>query len=60
MQAALSGAVNELVHGLTLGVVLLAGRRCPDCAPELTCASLACPASTVCSVVGAATCPPMA
>ena len=51
MQAAARAAIGEVAHGLSVGLVLLAGRRCPDCAPVLHCPTAVCPA-----VAGAA-CP---
>jgi hypothetical protein len=43
MQAALRAALNEVSHGISLGLVLAAGSRCPDCSPSLVCPELHCP-----------------
>ena len=44
MQAALRAALGEVAHGLSTGLVLLAGCRCPDCAPVVHCPAATCPA----------------
>jgi hypothetical protein len=43
MQAALKAALNEVSHGISLGLVIAAGSRCPDCSPSLVCPELHCP-----------------
>ena len=42
MQAAWRAALSEISHGISLGVVLAAGSRCPDCSPSLACPYIRC------------------
>ena len=43
MQAAWRAALSEVSHGISLGLVLAAGSRCPDCSPSLVCPDIHCP-----------------
>ena len=43
MQAAWWAALSEVSHGISLGLVLAAGSRCPDCSPSLVCPEIHCP-----------------
>jgi hypothetical protein len=43
MQAALKAAVAEAALGVSTGLVVLAGSRCPSCEPEVSCSCPVCP-----------------